>query len=97
MASNASAPLTRLTRWMGGVSGEVVAVENWWEAANIAVVTHLVGCLLDGAEPNVSLAEARHGLEVGLAGYRSANEGRRVTIESRRDRRGDVAGRGTIP
>ena len=75
-------PLTRLTRWAGGVAEEVLAVENWWEAANVAVVTHLVDCLVDGTEPNVSLAEARHDLEIVLAAYRSADEGRRVTIES---------------
>ena len=75
-------PIIRLVRWTGGVSEELLAVENWWEKANVAVVTHLVDCLLDGSEPVASLAEARHDLEVVLAGYRSANEGRRVTIES---------------
>ena len=75
-------PLTRLTRWMGGVPEEIVAVENWWERANVAVVTHLVDCLVDGTEPNVSLAEARHDLEIVLAAYRSAREGRRVTLGS---------------
>ena len=75
-------PLTRLTRWTGGVSEEIVAVENWWESANVAVVTHLVDCLLDGTEPNVSLEEARHDLEIVRAAYRSASEGRRVELES---------------
>ena len=75
-------PLTRLTRWTGGVPEEIVAVENWWEKANVAVVTHLVDCLLDGTEPNVSLAEARHDLEIVLTAYRSASEGRRVAIGS---------------
>ena len=76
-------PLTRLVRSVGGVSEEIVAVENWWENANLAVMNHLVDCLLDGSEPVVSLAEARHDLEIVLAAYRSANEGRRVTIEPR--------------
>ena len=75
-------PLTRLIRSAGGVSEEVLTVENWWEKANVAVMTHLVDCLLDGSEPVVSLEEARHDLEIVLAGYRSANEGRRVAIES---------------
>ena len=75
-------PLTRLVRSANGVSEEVVAVENWWEKANVAVMTHLVDCLLDGSEPVVSLAEARHDLEVVLAGYRAANEGRRVSLGS---------------
>ena len=75
-------PVTRLIRSAGGVSEEVLTVENWWEKANVAVMTHLVDCLLDGSEPVVSLEEARHDLEIVLAGYRSANEGRRVAIES---------------
>ena len=75
-------PLTRLIRSAGGVSEEILTVENWWTKANVAVVTHLVDCLVDGTEPNVSLAEARHDLEVVLAAYRSANEGRRVAIKS---------------
>ena len=75
-------PLTRLTRWAGGESEEVLAVENWWEKANVAVVTHLVDCLVDGTEPNVSLAEARHDLEIVRAAYRSSNEGRRVALGS---------------
>lgn len=75
-------PFTRLIRSAGGVSEELLTVENWWEKANVAVVTHLVDCLLDGSEPVVSLDEARHDLEIVLAGYRSANEGRRVAIES---------------
>ncbi len=75
-------PCTRLTRWTGGESEEILAVENWWAVANIAVVTHLVDCLVDGTEPNVSLAEARHDLEIVRAAYRSAREGRRVTIGS---------------
>ena len=75
-------PLTRLIRSAGGVSKEILAVEDWWTKANVAVVTHLVDCLVDGAEPNVSLAEVRHDLEVVLAAYRSENEGRRVAIES---------------
>lgn len=75
-------PFTRLTRWTGGESEEILAVENWWAVANIAVVTHLVDCLVDGTEPNVSLAEARHDLEIVRAAYRSAREGRRVTIGS---------------
>ena len=74
-------PLTRLTHWTGGTSEEVCAVEKWWEAANVAVVTHLADCLLDGTEPNVSLAEARHDLEIVRAAYLSAREGRRVEIE----------------
>ena len=75
-------PLTRLTRWTGGTPEEILAVENWWEAANVAVVTHLVDCLVDGTEPNVSLAEARHDLEIVQAAYLSAREGRRVEIEN---------------
>ena len=75
-------PLIRLFRSVGGASEEVLAVENWWEKANVAVVTHLVDCLLDGSEPVASLQEARHDLEIVLAGYRSAAEGRRVALGS---------------
>lgn len=75
-------PLTRFIRSAGRVSEEILTVENWWTKANVAVVTQLLNCLVDGAEPNVSLAEAQHDLEIVLAAYRSANEGRRVSIKS---------------
>lgn len=45
-------------------------------------MAHPADCLLDGSEPVASLAEARHDLEIVLAGYRSAREGRRVALGS---------------
>ena len=74
-------PIARLIRSTDGVSEELLTVENWWEKANVAVMTHLVDCLLDGTEPVVSLEEARHDLEIVLAAYRSSGEARRVSIE----------------
>ena len=95
LAGRARHPTGPLGR--AGVSEELLAVENWWEKANVAVVTHLVDCLLDGSEPVASLAEARHDLEVVLAGYRSANEGRRVaTRELIPLRPGSVNSRGHV-
>ncbi len=75
--------VTRLVKTIAGTSEELVRVENWWERANIDAVTHLIDCLRDGSAPNASLAEARHDLEVALAGYRSAKEGRRIDLARR--------------
>lgn len=72
---------TKLNIRSGGNSTEVVSVSNWWEDANIAVVTHLVDCLVDGAEPVATLEEARHDLEIVLAAYRSSREGKRIGLD----------------
>ena len=73
-------PHTKLVRMADGAPEEIMSVEGWWEKANVSVITHLADCLLDGAEPLVSLAEARHNLEIVLAAYRSSSEGRRIVL-----------------
>ena len=46
-------------------------------------LAHLVDCVRNGREPVVTLAHARHVLEVMLAAQRSAKEGRRIELASR--------------
>ncbi|HEX7862427.1 MAG TPA: Gfo/Idh/MocA family oxidoreductase [Verrucomicrobiae bacterium] len=46
-------------------------------------LAHLVDCVRSGREPVVTLAHARHVLEVMLAAQRSAKEGRRIEVTSR--------------
>ena len=73
-------PLTKLVMTTCGASEEISAIDNWWEAANVAAVTHLVDCLREGSEPIASLADARHDLDVMRSAYRSSAEGRRIVI-----------------
>ena len=72
---------TKLNLRADGKSSEVVSISNWWEDANLAVITHLVDCLVDGAEPVATLEEARHDLEIVLAAYRASKEGKRIVLE----------------
>ena len=46
-------------------------------------LAHLIECVRNGREPVVTLAHARHVLEVMLAAQRSAKEGRRIEVASR--------------
>ena len=67
---------------VGGQSDEIVSTPNWWEEGNIAVIRHLVDCLVDCAEPVASLEEARHDLEIVFAAYQSSSEGRRIVLDA---------------
>ena len=77
--------LTKLVHAADGRTRELASVPGWWESANIAAVTHLIDCLLDGTEPVASLEEARHDLEVVLAAYQASSEGRRVSLRDSSD------------
>ena len=71
----------KMTKSAAGESQEIIAMENWWEEANIASIRHLLDCLVDGVEPVAPLSEVRHDLEVAFAAYRSSEEGRRIVLD----------------
>ena len=54
--------------------------DNWWQAANIAVLTDIINRIRLNLDPEVSLEDARKVAKIITAGYSSSNLGKKIVI-----------------
>jgi len=79
--SDTTEPHLRLVRGEDDRPIPLEEVASMWHHSITANLRHFLSCLLHGTQPDVTAAEAKSALKTALAAYRSAREGRRITIE----------------